>query len=146
MRLFLWCSEDFTNLSYTQLIIFTDLIEVMRLLLQHLTRQHSRKFVFMYCFLFSITLGACSGSETNSNKVGSSAAKSSKNLKPHIHPENACLGARTHSHVGGEKQHEHSFKCESTNINTNAHIHPAKGNYPEMRHVHPNGSNEHSHY
>ena len=118
----------------------------MRLFLLHLTNKQLRKYAFMFYFLFSLTLTACSGSEAKSGKIGSSAATSSKNLIPHIHPENACLGVKSHSHVGGDKQHEHSYKCESTEKNTNAHIHPAKGGHPETRHVHPNGSNEHSHY
>ena len=118
----------------------------MRLFLHHLTKQHTPKLaVMLYYCIFSITLTACSGSEAKSDKAGYSAANSTKNLKPHIHPENACLGARSHTHVGGDKPHEHAIKCESTKINTNAHIHPAKDGYPEMRHVHPNGSNEHSH-
>ena len=99
----------------------------------------------MTCCVLSLTLVACSGSGEKSGKPGSAKTKSGKNLKPHIHPENACLGARTHSHVGGDKQHEHAISCESTKVNTNAHIHPAKDGYPEMRHVHPNGANEHSH-
>lgn len=112
---------------------------------KHSTHNPSGYFVAMFCCVLSVVLVACSGSGDNSGKPGSAAAKSGKNLKPHIHPENACLGARTHSHVGGDKQHEHSISCESTKVNTNAHIHPAKDGYPEMRHVHPNGANEHSH-
>ncbi len=121
----------------------------MRLFLQHSSKQKEYKLVMLYCvFGFGcLTLTACAGSSTKSEKAGATVAKSAKNLKPHIHPENACLGARSHSHVGGDKQHEHSFNCEGTNKNkTNAHIHPAKGKHPLMRHVHPNGSNEHSHY
>jgi len=117
----------------------------MRLLSHQLTKQNPRKFAVIFYCILSITLTACSGSEAKSGKIGSSAAKSNKNLKPHIHPENACLGARSHTHVGGDKEHKHSIKCETTEINTNAHIHPEKDGYPETRHVHPNGSSEHSH-
>ena len=125
-------------------------MNVMRLFKNHFTQQQKRKFVVLHYFVLScvlsLTLIACSGSEDKSGKPGSAAVtKSNKNLKPHIHPENACLGARTHSHVGGDKQHEHSISCESTKVNTNAHIHPAKDGYPETRHVHPNGAREHSH-
>ncbi len=121
----------------------------MHLFLQHLSKQKEFKSVVMlygFIFLTSFAVTACSGSSTKTGKAGVTVVKPAKNQQPHIHPENACLGARSHSHIGGDKQHEHSYQCESTAKNTNAHIHPAKGKYPEMRHVHPNGSNQHSHY
>ena len=84
--------------------------------------------------LVCMSISACSG------------ASSTKGLVQHIHPENACLGARSHAHPGGDKAHEHKLKCDaSVPRPSNAHTHPATKGRRSIRHVHPNGANKHTH-
>lgn len=64
----------------------------------------------------------------------------------HIHPENECLKAIIHSHINGNKDHNHPQSCEKNiRSQSNAHSHKANSITGSLRHVHPNGYKKHSH-
>ena len=111
-----------------------------------------RLFQVAFISISFLVMVACSNtSEGETSSTGSIKYSTKKEFKnkyvEHIHPENICFGARSHAHVGGEKEHKHSMNCiQSKNGTSNAHIHPADKEGNSFRHVHPNGSNEHSHH
>ena len=99
-------------------------------------------------YLLSLSITACSGASTSTEQSGSRSTPSTKDFVQHIHPENVCLGTKSHAHAGGDKVHEHELKCAASSFlaPSNAHVHPATKHTKAFRHVHPNGANKHTHH
>lgn len=103
--------------------------------------------LFMSACSSNNELNSGSNKKHLSNKVIPSSTKVNAKELEHTHTSNPCTEALAHSHPFTEKNHKHSYDCESTNeIISNAHIHPPTEKYKRYRHVHPNGANKHSHH